>query len=362
MKGFSMEALVLNTKFETVASLDVFKSFVWTDKYNGYGDFEIYISPTSNILPYMAHDNYLILGESEHVMIIESTQTDSQYNETMYFVKKGRSLESILERRIVWFDTVLTGKLQDGIKKLLTDNIISPTDENRKINNFVFEETDDEYIKALEIDARYYGENLYEVVSSLCASHDIGFKITLSEDNKFVFKLYKGVNHSLNQEENDYIEFSPNFDNLTSSNFFESTTTLKTVTLVSADKNIEVKAKGYEEVIGLNRREHFTNASHITQSYYVDGEEYLVPDKEYETELREAGLNELSNNKLTSLLDGSIDTVNPQYVYGEDFFMGDIVQIQNEYGIGSASRITEIIFSQDETGYSISPTFSSIIE
>lgn len=357
-----MEALVLNTDFETVASLDVFKSFVWTDRYNSCGDFEIYISPNSNTLPYLTCDNYLVFNESEHTMIIESWQTDSKYNETTYFVIKGRSLESILDRRIVWTDTILTGNLQEGIKKLLTDNIISPANESRKISNFIFEESDDEYIKSLEIDARYYGEDLLEAISSLCSSHDIGFKITLSKDNKFVFKLYRGLDHSLNQEENDYIEFSPNFDNLTSSNFFESMTTLKTATLVSADKDIEVKADGYEDANGLNRRELFTNASQLTQSYYVDGQEYTVPNSTYETELREAGTNELSNNKKTSLLDGTIDTINPQYKYGEDFFIGDIVQIQNEYGIGSSSRIIEIIFSQDETGYSVSPTFSSIIE
>ena len=43
-----MEILVLNTNFETVYIVDSFKSMIWTDRYNEYGDFEIYLTLTNN--------------------------------------------------------------------------------------------------------------------------------------------------------------------------------------------------------------------------------------------------------------------------------------------------------------------------
>ena len=36
-----MELLVLNTDYESIAVIDTYESFIWTDRYNSYGDFEI---------------------------------------------------------------------------------------------------------------------------------------------------------------------------------------------------------------------------------------------------------------------------------------------------------------------------------
>jgi len=48
------------------------------------------------------------------------------------------------------------------------------------------------------------------------------------------------------------------------------------------------------------------------------------------------------------------------FKYGEDFFMGDIVQVENEYDVKGTARVIELIRSQDENGYSEYPTFDEI--
>lgn len=47
-------------------------------------------------------------------------------------------------------------------------------------------------------------------------------------------------------------------------------------------------------------------------------------------------------------------------VNGQDFFIGDIVQIKNEYGMEAKSRVSELVLSQEETGEAVYPTFTSI--
>ena len=42
-----MEVYVLNTNFETVAVVDSYTSFIWTDRFYKAGDFELYM-PTSS--------------------------------------------------------------------------------------------------------------------------------------------------------------------------------------------------------------------------------------------------------------------------------------------------------------------------
>lgn len=52
-------------------------------------------------------------------------------------------------------------------------------------------------------------------------------------------------------------------------------------------------------------------------------------------------------------------TISPNvtFVYKNDYFLGDIVTVQNEYGITAHPRIIEVIEVDDDTGYSVQPKF-----
>jgi hypothetical protein len=48
------------------------------------------------------------------------------------------------------------------------------------------------------------------------------------------------------------------------------------------------------------------------------------------------------------------------FMYGRDFFLGDIVQAKNEYGIEGAMRVTQFLISEDISGHRVYPTFVMI--
>ena len=62
--------------------------------------------------------------------------------------------------------------------------------------------------------------------------------------------------------------------------------------------------------------------------------------------------------QITSFSGKIITGVN--YIYKKDYNLGDIVRILNEYGMSVNARITEIIESRDENGYSMEPTFENV--
>ena len=194
-----MEVLVLNTEFESVAIVDTFESLIWTDRYYEAGDFEIYTAATKEMLQILQPDYYLWCKESEHMMIIEGIEIKSDFENGNKLIVTGRSLESILDRRIIWGQTNIDDTLQNGIKTLLDFNIISPTDSNRAITNFIFEDSSDINIQSMFLQTQYNGENLYESIVNICKSNGVGFKITLDENNRFIFKLYYGVDRTYNQ-------------------------------------------------------------------------------------------------------------------------------------------------------------------
>ena len=266
-----MDLVVLNTDLDAISVIDTYSSLIWTDRYNEYGDFEIYTRMTEDVLSYIKQDYYLRSRDSEHLMIIEKLLISSDTEEGNNLTVTGRSLESLLDRRIVWGQKSIRGNLQNGIKTLLDENVISPSNTNRKIENFVFETSTDPAITELTIDAQYTGDNLYEVIQRICSERGIGFKVTLSDDKKFIFQLYAGTDRSYEQTVNPYVVFSPNFDNLVSSNYIESKSSLKNVTLVGGEG--EGTARRYTavgDVSGLDRREIFTDARDISSDMDED--------------------------------------------------------------------------------------------
>ena len=354
-----MDLMILDTNLEPYAMLDTYNSFIWTDRYNECGDFEIYTKMSKDILDVIKQDYYLTQPNSDRVMIIEKLLISTDLDEGDNLTVTGRSLESILDRRIIWGQKTLSGNFQDGIKTLLNECIISPSNANRKISNFIFEASTDPTITAMTIDAQYTGDNLYEVITKLCSERDIGFRVTLNDNKQFVFKLYTGVNRSYDQSVLPYVIFSPRFDNLISSNYIESKSSLKNVTLIGGEEK-EDKDRVWEAVgntAGLNRREIFTNASDISS----EQDDTTISAADYKLLLRQRGKETLAepDNKAALSFEGEAET-SGMFVYGVDFFQGDIVQVEDAYGHDSKARITEIVTSDDTGGFSVYPTFTII--
>lgn len=360
-----MDIFVLDQKFNTIHLIDGYKSLIWTDRYNLPGDFELYTEVSGSVLDYVAKDVFLTIKESDRMMIVSDIEVISDRDLGNYIKITGQSLEEIIGRRVVWKQRALNTNLQNGIKALLNENIISPSDSNRKIPNFIFEETNDTRITNIKIDTQYTGDNLLEAINDLCVTYDVGFKVVLNSKNQFVFSLYAGVDRTYDQTKNPYVIFSPNYDNLVNSNYYESNELWKTMTLIGGEG--EGRERYYTTYFtsnetGINRRELFTDARDLQKTYTDDnGVEHTRSDSEYQSLLKNRGKSNLTEYTRTTSFEGEVEPRN-SFIYKEDYYLGDIVQIENEYGFKGTARITEVVTSQDEEGYAIYPTFEMLDE
>lgn len=330
-----------------VSVVENFSSFVWTDRYYSAGDFELYVPPTIRVLTQYIPDYYIVRPDSEHVMIIDSVLLEEDDDGYSYKIS-GESLESILKRRILWTDTTLSGNFQDAIKTLLDGSIISPSIADRKIDNFVFVKSEDEAITSLTIEEAEYSkdETIYDIIEKNCQEFEIGFKVTLTSDNKFAFTLYKGVDRSYDQTAVPYVIFSPAFDNLTSSSFLKSYTDYKNVALVTGTSTDgEGESTDLSTVVGeasgLDRRETHIDAGDVQGNTSV---------------LTKKGNEELAALKKTEAFEGEANVFN-MFVYGKDFFIGDMVQLEDAFGNTGKSIVSEMVFSSDGEGEKFYPTF-----
>lgn len=356
-----MDLLILDSNFKDKDIIDAFESTIWTDRFNEYGDFEVVALPSYKLLSSIKKGDYLRIENSDHLMNVESIQIASDSEDGDKFIITGKSLEFILNRRIVWTITTVKAKAPDIIEKLLNENAISPSIEARKIPGLMFKKVDlSSYENMKEIEVQFYGESLYDCISTLCKSENLGFKITLDDDYNLVFELYEGVDRSYDQFKNDPMIFSPDFDNLIESDYIDSDANYSNVVLVAGEgegsnRKTVVKSLNDKEYSGIDRREIFSDASDLSKTVSSG----TLTDSEYANQLSQRGEETLIDCKPYQYFEGSIDS-DQSYEYTKDFYAGDIIQIQNQYGLEAKARIVEIIISQDDTGFTIYPTIETM--
>lgn len=353
-----MDIYVLNSNFERVGIIDNYTSIIWTTRYYTTGDFELYIAADAETIDLIKNNAYLVRDKDitgntyKNVMVIDianiELKTDIENGD--YLTVSGKCLKSIVGRRIVINQTSMNGKLETCVNRLLNENIINPTDAKRKISNFIFDNSTNFNIN---VAMQATGDNLAELFSEICQNYGIGWDVYI-KNKKFVFYLYKGVDRSANQSENPRVIFSYEFDNLITSDYKEDVTNYANVAIVAGEgEGAERKKKetGDSTATGLNRIETFVDARDVSTN---NGE---ISNSEYNTMLAEKGNETLAELQKAITYEGEIDATK-NYVLNRDFFIGDIVQAINQYGISKSTRIIEIIEADDENGESVIPTFS----
>ncbi len=87
-----------------------------------------------------------------------------------------------------------------------------------------------------------------------------------------------------------------------------------------------------------------------------DGDSVVLWDSIYTVYLMNRGYEKLSEYRAVTAFEGRIDPLTT-FVYKKDYFLGDVVSVENEFGIHAGARITEVVETFDENGYVVEPRF-----
>ena len=96
-----MYIYVLDKNLKRIGLIDNYVSLIWTTRYYFCGDFELYLPVTTEFINMLQIGYYLETTESKYVMIIESIDIKTDIENGNYLTVSGRSVESLLDRRIV---------------------------------------------------------------------------------------------------------------------------------------------------------------------------------------------------------------------------------------------------------------------
>lgn len=339
--------------------VDTFKSVIWNNQYYGKGDFELVVAgiPANvkrlTVGRYLVRDENITSGEYHDVMIIESRELSFDVEDGWMLTVRGSGLKNILARRIIWNQTTSLGKVEKIIRSVINDNVINAADTRRRIPNFILdaEKGFSEDLKQEDTDSQLSGENIADWLVTICTNYSIGWDIFI-KDGKYVFTLYKGTDRTYNQTAVVPVVFSPKYDNLVTSTYTYNMENYKNAAIVAGEgegSNQRIVSVG--DASGLDRYETFIDGSSVSSNTIITLETYMKMLTDY-------GNEQLTATQELEKFEGEVLN-NGMYTINQDYFLGDLVQIENENNISAATRIIEVIYSEDENGWIITPTFSA---
>lgn len=370
---------LMDTDLNILDLIETYESMIWTHRYWEAGDFELYLpadEKTMNMYTDAAKKNYYILRDGDDlpltqksVMIISKVVSETDVEGGNHLSITGKSIKSLLSKRIVQSNYILSGSIESELRRIVYENAINPDSQDRVIP---YLELGDEAGLTEVINCNAEGSQLDSVISTMCKLFKIGWDIVYDmEDKKFKFVMYKGVDRSYAQspilDKKPYVIFSDDFENLLTTKYTVDTTSYKNIAYVkgeireydedkkdyiTTDLSQEVTPNNADGTVinptGLERREMFVDGS-------TSGEIENYPNI-YRRALIDKGKTELDKYKSTVDISGKIL---PNYTFeiNKDYFLGDLVTVQNSYGQSFDARVTEVIYTEEAKGITTIPSF-----
>jgi hypothetical protein len=353
-----------------------FISAIWTERYSSAGDLELVVPATRANQRKLVQGTLIGLRGTKEIMMVE-TQAVKEGLLTV----KGSSLLKFLNEREAWFanpsydgedDTNLTvpWTLTTTAGELISDAVyrmvINPTTyggawtgqnldwARDKIPNLTLGKVDNNgATKQLSVQQG----PLYDGIQRLAQEEGVGLKLYLesakysTQEFSLKFATYRGKNRTSNQEDNLLVRLTPRMDSLSDVEEVSSLEQYKNVIYVNYKNLITTHLVDPTQPIpeGFARR-----------VLRVDAPDLYFNTSDKITAFREqVARNEAANHVYVQAVDGQISG-QIGYVFGRDYYLGDIIELEGFTGILTKARISEYIRSQDQYGERDYPTLAVI--
>lgn len=374
---------IRNASRELIGIVDNAESIIWESAYYGTGRFEIYVQVTPQTVAMLAVGNFVTRPNDKNVGIIENLNITWSPQSGRMIIASGRFAKSLLDRRLIYnyknygiTPTVSSGLVEVAVRKLVAENIIASTDSRRNIpfirlgvlqgiGAVILDETGNPG----NIQTSYDG--LLDYTDILLQEYFLGSYMSLEKDTRnLLYNVFEGIDRSVgNAAGNAPLIFSQDYDNLLSSDYKYQTTALKTTALIGGEgegaEQFCTTIGHYES--GLSRREVFVDAKSQSKTYKVEsigagGEvvevEKTYTDAEYAALLKAHGYHNLSQRKIVQTFDGMVDVQHSDKEYGTDYWIGDIITIQDtQLSAYINTRILTATEVQDKDGYKLAISY-----
>lgn len=368
-----MELIALHpTTFLPDDLIEDYKSCIWTERYSKNGDFQLQSNEVQKTLNLLPEGRLLTLRDSTVAMVVETRKIVNKPREAPFLEITGRSFDTVLDRRASinavptsysekapW--VVSANKESDAAYKVMRVVIgdierwmlgvpvlssIGPAVQAEDAIPQVDLIMPVDYSTGTTNQYEIPVGNLYETVLQLISTNFRGIKSVRPEDEpggQVGIEIYNGADLT------DTVAFDAKFDQFDSATYLLSNQGSVTNAYIFGSNGASKQARNTgPEKSGLDRR-----------VLAIDGASDTALDSDANRKSR--ALMEIYKYNPTALFDGEI-SVQIAAGYNQDYFLGDIIKLNGEYGLSTNVRVAEFIRSSDATGYKAYPTFEEVVE
>lgn len=381
-----MEVYTLDSLFRRTEVVDRFESLIWTERWADIGEFELQLQSTQGFRKLFRTGTRLAINDSKRVMTVETAESASDDEGRRILKVKGRSLEAVMDERLAigtyaGYSPLSEWPLQDipewiarqMFSAICVSGNLHPNDVIPQIHwdpkghpdgpphagsdNLFPEDTIPE--SNFEIMMYQKPASLYKAIKDIADIYDFGFRLYRNGDTgQLFFNIYTGNDRTLQQEVLTPVVFSQDLQNLMNTTEFNTIEKTKNVAYVlweHPDTHIMYREVVYApEVDPANMTGFDRHVINVAGEIQDDdkGNDALIS-----AALIRQGLDELAKHRAFTGFDGEISQYS-QYKYDYDYYLGDMVVMQDSNGMRNNMRVTEQIFVSDRDGDRSYPTLS----
>lgn len=361
-----MHVYTMDEDFRRVDLIDQYESFIWTERYSAVGDFELIVHSDQDTRQAFYNNAYVSIDESQRLMRIDMVQDSFDDEGRRMLLVKGKSLEQRLTERLATppsttsehpYTWTFSRSPHVAIRTIYKDvafyNTRDPRDEfdDTKMITAIDPGRIPEPVDRISLRIDYM--SLYDAIREVAVPYNIGFAILADNlgglGRPLSFFVYNGYNRTTTQSQNAPVVFAPELDNLDNMRTLKSTADWRNVAYVSSKnfRQVEAYSDGAgPSTEGPDRRVLYLMLDDIPEDFTSAQEQALMIQR---------GKEELGKHQRVEIFDGEI-TQYSQYKYGQDYGLGDIVELQDGEGNSNEMMVTEQIFVSDEEGERSYPT------
>ena len=343
-----------NSTFEQVGEVNKIKSLIWQTPFNDYGEFQLVV-PLDDENKELLKEGRVLWTGGDVAATIEYIQNDVDDKGLVTMKVKGHTLEKLLDNRVINGTYSVTNGTVSGAITFLVDHMFAnPTDDQkRKLPWFEVEVEDTVVPDALS--KQQTGKSVYDYIMDLVETYEFGFRVAFDPVNKkLTFKVLKGVDHSIDQDENDHVILSTDMEDIVESTYTLNTSEWKNVAYVYGEDSGSARKtviSGNNDNAGFNRKELHVDTRNVqSEVRNEDGSTTTLTETEYYKQLQAAGDEKLSENAREETFEVSVRLFgNTQFEFGTDYFVGDKITVADErLGVQASTWIVLAEETKDE--------------
>ena len=288
------------------------------------GQFEVYCRATKKNLAALQKGNYVKIPNKRFIWVITSIKYTFNAGGARMISATGYEAKWLLKKRIILTPKELQGTITNAVYGLVKQNIGTESDTARKIDGFIVD-TNELLIDITGTQATR--GNLLTFVNDLLKTYNCGSQVVY-ENGLLKYQIING------EVKTNTIKFSQSLDNLIKSEYSTNDDDLGSYAqIVSTVEDIDYTEEYNKGGTGIDRAEILVSSNLSTKYEDANGEEQETTPTSalYKGWQRAEGQNELSNHKTIEEVSAEIDLTNSIYTFDVDFFIGDLVRIQDEY-------------------------------